>query len=78
MTFWQHGSKKRVSTWGSPSRRGMGDVPENDAPYPTPARTSPNLLQRRGTFETMTNVFAGAEQTLGGGEGWASCFFFVL
>ena len=30
------------------------------------ARTSPNLLQRRATFETITNVFAGAEQTLGG------------
>lgn len=29
------------------------------------ARTSPNLLQRRATFETITNVFAGAEQTLG-------------
>jgi len=50
----------------------MGDVPENDAPYPaqnlsaeTRPRTSPNLLQRRGTFETITNVFAGAEQTLG-------------
>ena len=55
----------------------MGDVPENDAPYPAQTRTSPNLLQRRGTFETITNVFAGAEQTLGGDGGWASRSFSV-
>eukprot|EP00438_Fugacium_kawagutii_P029967 Skav236634 [mRNA] locus=scaffold2276:155771:159422:- [translate_table: standard] len=32
---------------------------------PAASRTAPSLLQRRGTFETITNVFAGAEQTLG-------------
>lgn len=40
---------------------------DEDEPVLVPAaRTSPNLLQRRATFETITNVFAGAEQTLGG------------
>lgn len=38
---------------------------DEDEDAPAASRTAPSLLQRRGTFETITNVFAGAEQTLG-------------
>ena len=47
---------------------------DEDEPVLVPAaRTSPNLLQRRATFETITNVFAGAEQTLGGESKSVGC-----
>ena len=45
----------------------MTRADDDEEPVLVPAaRTSQNLLQRRATFETITNVFAGAEQTLGG------------
>ena len=54
---------------GRPSQGVVPQMAEEDEPYTIPAvRTTPNLLQRRGTFETITQVFAGAEQTLGGNK----------